>query len=70
MCVSALNYQTHINNEALSDLSKIILSITSGSLKFCTDFTVYWIGIRGLKVIFSEYEYRQTVTPLSKGKEG
>jgi hypothetical protein len=34
-----------------------------------TDILVYWIAIRGLRVIFSEYEYRQTVAPISKGKE-
>jgi hypothetical protein len=57
--VATLNYQIYIDEKALSHLTKMMLSISSSSLKIGTDIVVYYIGIRGVKVMFSEYDQRQ-----------
>lgn len=70
LCVLALNYRTHVNSEAFSDLSIRILSVSSASLKVLTDTFVYWIALRGIWAIFCEYEGQSRAGGINQAKNG
>ena len=55
LSVSLLNYEMHLSRELYSEFVKLCLSLSSAALKLITDFYIFWIAIRGIWYLFSEY---------------
>ena len=66
ICVVILNYQKNVDQHTLSELSVLILSVSSTFIKILTDAFVYWIAIRGIWFLFREYEDRRNVDSISQ----